>query len=98
MWSADFKLGTTGSDLHEAIVHPESELLSSKARLESIASILALYHGILPPTINQENPDPECDLDYVPNKARKADITVAVNNSFGFGGHNAVLILKKANA
>ena len=73
-------------------------LLGASGAIESIASILALYHGILPPTINQENPDPECDLDYVPNKARKADITVAVNNSFGFGGHNAVLILKKANA
>jgi 3-oxoacyl-[acyl-carrier-protein] synthase II len=72
-------------------------LLGASGAIESIASILALYHGILPPTINLENPDPECDLDYVPHKARKADISIAVNNSFGFGGHNAVLVLKKTN-
>lgn len=70
-------------------------LLGASGAIESIASILAVHHGILPPTINQENHDPECDLDYVPNEARKADISVAVNNSFGFGGHNAVLIVKK---
>ena len=70
-------------------------LLGASGAIESIASILAVHHGILPPTINQENHDPECDLDYVPSEARKADISVAVNNSFGFGGHNAVLIVKK---
>ena len=59
------------------------------------ATALALRDGILPPTINYEHPDPECDLDYVPNTARKVDIHVALSNSMGFGGHNAVVTLKK---
>jgi 3-oxoacyl-(acyl-carrier-protein) synthase len=49
----------------------------------------------VPPTINYERPDPECDLDYVPNQARDAKITLAITNSFGFGGHNAVLVLRR---
>lgn len=57
---------------------------------------LSLHDGILPPTINYETPDPECDLDYVPNTARKSDIRVAISNSMGFGGHNAVVVLAKA--
>lgn len=56
---------------------------------------LSLHNGILPPTINYETPDPECDLDYVPNTARKSDIRVAISNSMGFGGHNAVVVLAK---
>ncbi len=60
--------------------------------------MLALERGLLPPTINLDDPDPECDLDYVPNKARKAEINVAISNSFGFGGHNATLVIKKAGA
>ncbi len=63
---------------------------------EAIFTALALHNGILPPTINYEYPDPECDLDYVPNTARKADIEYALSNSMGFGGHNAVLALKRA--
>lgn len=70
-------------------------LLGASGAIESIACILAIYHGVVPPTINYENADPECDLDYVPNEARKTDVNVAVNNSFGFGGHNAVLIMRK---
>jgi 3-oxoacyl-[acyl-carrier-protein] synthase II len=54
-----------------------------------------MERGIVPPTINYENPDPECDLYYVPNKAEQCEVNVAMNNSFGFGGHNAVLLLKK---
>src|SRR5436309_2739550 len=60
--------------------------------------MLALERGLLPPTINLDDPDPDCDLDYVPNKARKADVEVAISNSFGFGGHNATLVIKKAPA
>ena len=58
-------------------------------------SILALHHQTIPPTINLDNPDPDCDLDYVPHTARKADLTYVLSNSFGFGGTNAALILKK---
>jgi 3-oxoacyl-[acyl-carrier-protein] synthase II len=70
-------------------------LLGAAGGVEIIASTLAIKDGILPPTINLEEPDPECDLDYVPNEAREMDINVAVSNSFGFGGHNATLIIKK---
>ncbi|MFO0705720.1 MAG: beta-ketoacyl-ACP synthase II [Nitrospira sp.] len=73
-------------------------LLGAAGGIEAVFSILALHHGILPPTINLENPDPACDLDYVPNQARKAPITVALSNSFGFGGVNACLIFKRPEA
>lgn len=62
---------------------------------EAIAAVLALKEGIIPPTINLDNPDPECDLDYTPNKSVKADITLALSDSFGFGGHNACLAFRK---
>jgi 3-oxoacyl-[acyl-carrier-protein] synthase II len=71
-------------------------LLGAAGAIEGIYSALALYHGVLPPTINYENPDPVCDLDYVPNQARKVDIDVALSNSFGFGGTNGCLILRRA--
>ncbi|MDQ3929162.1 MAG: beta-ketoacyl-[acyl-carrier-protein] synthase II, partial [Chloroflexota bacterium] len=63
--------------------------------MEAIFCVKALHEGILPPTINQEVPDPDCDLDYIPNEARHADIRYAMSNSMGFGGHNAVLILTR---
>jgi 3-oxoacyl-[acyl-carrier-protein] synthase II len=66
--------------------------------VEAIISVLAIREGIIPPTINLDTPDPDCDLDYVPHTARKADVRVALSNSFGFGGHNATLILKKPEA
>ena len=69
--------------------------LGAAGALEAIFCILALRDGMLPPTINYEIPDPECDLDYVPNQARPADVEVVVNNSFGFGGHNACIVLEK---
>jgi beta-ketoacyl-acyl-carrier-protein synthase II len=70
-------------------------LLGAAGSIEAVITVLALQHGILPPTINLTHPDPECDLDYVPNHARKAAIKTAVSNSFGFGGHNSVLVFKK---
>ncbi|MFT5368151.1 MAG: 3-oxoacyl-[acyl-carrier-protein] synthase II [Candidatus Latescibacterota bacterium] len=70
-------------------------LLGASGAIETIAATLAVYHNIVPPTINYETPDPECDLDYVPNEAREMPVEIAINNSFGFGGHNAVVIMKK---
>lgn len=70
-------------------------LLGAAGSCEAIFSLLALQHGIIPPTINLDNPDPLCDLDYTANTAREKNITVAMSNSFGFGGTNAVLIFKK---
>jgi 3-oxoacyl-[acyl-carrier-protein] synthase II len=70
-------------------------LTGAAGAVEAAATILALRHGLIPPTINQEQPDPECDLDYVPNLARPAELSVAISNSFGFGGVNAVLVLRK---
>ena len=69
--------------------------LGAAGALEGVATALALHHGIIPPTINYENPDPECTLDYVPNVARKADIKIAISSSFGFGGHNSVVVFSK---
>ncbi|MBK9126579.1 MAG: beta-ketoacyl-ACP synthase II [Phycisphaerales bacterium] len=70
-------------------------LLGASGGVEAVATIEAMRHNTLPPTINLENPDPECDLDYVPNTARDAQVRVAMSNSFGFGGHNTCLIFKK---
>lgn len=70
-------------------------LLGAAGGVEAVICSLSIQHGVLPPTINLEHPDPECDLDYVPNEARKADVRIAMSNSFGFGGHNATIILKK---
>jgi 3-oxoacyl-[acyl-carrier-protein] synthase II len=72
-------------------------LLGGAGGLEAGISVLALVDQILPPTVNYENPDPECDLDYVPNQARKASVEYALSNSFGFGGTNASLIFKRWN-
>jgi len=69
-------------------------LLGAAGGVEAIACVLAIREGIIPPTINYETPDPDCDLDYVPNEARKANVRVAMSNSLGFGGHNATIILK----
>ncbi|HOV78544.1 MAG TPA: beta-ketoacyl-ACP synthase II [Bacillota bacterium] len=70
-------------------------LLGAAGGLEAAVCVLAIHRGIVPPTINYEEPDPECSLDFVPNVSRKADINVALSNSFGFGGHNATLVFKK---
>ena len=73
-------------------------LLGAAGGIEAIATALAVHHGILPPTINYETPDPECDLDYVPNQARKQDVEIALSNAFGFGGTNATIVLRKYRA
>ncbi len=70
-------------------------LLGAAGGVEFAATALAIAESVIPPTINYETPDPECDLDYVPNQARDAKITYALTNSFGFGGHNAVLALRR---
>lgn len=70
-------------------------LLGAAGGVESLATVLTVYHGLIPPTINYDEPDPECDLDYVPNNARQAEVRVALTNSFGFGGTNATLVFKR---
>jgi 3-oxoacyl-[acyl-carrier-protein] synthase II len=70
-------------------------LLGGAGGLEAVITVKALETGIVPPTINLEEPDPECDLDYVPNQARRANIKVAMSNAFGFGGTNACLVFRK---
>ena len=69
--------------------------LGASGGVEAIFCTLAVERGMLPPTINYEKPDPECDLDYIPNEAREADIRIAVSNSFGFGGHNASIVIAR---
>jgi len=69
--------------------------LGAAGAVEAMFSILAIDRGVLPPTINYDDPDPECDLDYIPNESREADVRVAVSNSFGFGGHNATIVLRR---
>jgi len=70
-------------------------LLGAAGAIEAIVCALTIVKGIIPPTINYGQPDPECDLDYVPNKAREKEVHVALSNTFGFGGHNATIVLKK---
>jgi len=70
-------------------------LLAGAGAVEAIFTVLTIRDGIIPPTINYDTPDPECDLDCVPNVARKAEVNIALSNSFGFGGANAALVFKK---
>ena len=69
--------------------------LGAAGAVEAIFSILAIERGVLPPTINYDDPDPECDLDYIPNESREADVRTTVSNSFGFGGHNATVVFRR---
>ncbi|MDQ0175704.1 3-oxoacyl-(acyl-carrier-protein) synthase [Bacillus chungangensis] len=73
-------------------------LLGAAGGVEAIISILSIKEGIIPPTIHYETPDPDCDLDYVANKARTRDVRAALSNSLGFGGHNATIVFKKYEA
>jgi len=70
-------------------------LLGAAGAVEAGITSLVVERGLIPPTINYDTPDPDCDLDYVPNRARKADVRYALSNSFGFGGTNAALLFKK---
>jgi 3-oxoacyl-[acyl-carrier-protein] synthase II len=70
-------------------------LLGAAGGIESVITVLSIAKGLLPPTINYETPDPECDLDYIPNTARAAQVQAALTNSFGFGGTNASLIFRR---
>ena len=93
-----FKLAL-GEDAYKAHVSSTKgstgHLLGAAGAVEAVASVLALRDGVVPPTINLDEADPECDLDYTPNKAVKADLTLAVSDSLGFGGHNACLAFRK---
>jgi 3-oxoacyl-[acyl-carrier-protein] synthase II len=70
-------------------------LLGAAGAVELIATILGMENNLVYPTINYENPDPECDLNYVPNESLEKNVNIALSNSFGFGGHNIALLLKK---
>jgi 3-oxoacyl-[acyl-carrier-protein] synthase II len=70
-------------------------LLGAAGAVEAIATLLCMNHGVIHPTINYETPDPDCDLDYVPNEARRAEVRVAISNGFGFGGQNCTVVLKR---
>jgi 3-oxoacyl-[acyl-carrier-protein] synthase II len=70
-------------------------LLGAAGSMEMAACVLAIHHDMAPPTINLENPDPDCDLDYVPHKGRPMKIRAILNNALGFGGHNATLCAKE---
>jgi 3-oxoacyl-[acyl-carrier-protein] synthase II len=70
-------------------------LLGAAGGVEAAVCCLAIHHGVIPPTINYENPDPDCDLDYTPNVAKKRTVNVAISNNLGFGGHNASLVFKR---
>jgi 3-oxoacyl-[acyl-carrier-protein] synthase II len=73
-------------------------LISAAGAVEAIAALACMQRGIVHPTINLRNPDPECDLDYVPNEARRVDQRVVLSASYGFGGHNSALVLRRFSA
>ena len=99
--TAAIKLAMGEEAAHKALISSTKSMtghmLGATGAVELIACVLALYNGVVPPTIGLNEPDPECDLDYVPNVARKADVTIAISNSLGFGGHNSCVALRKWN-
>jgi 3-oxoacyl-[acyl-carrier-protein] synthase II len=93
------KLALGEEDAHKAFISSTKSMtghmLGAAGGIELVASALAVKNGIVPPTINYKEADPECDLNYVPNKAVEVNVTMAASNSLGFGGHNACVVLKK---
>jgi 3-oxoacyl-[acyl-carrier-protein] synthase II len=91
--------GVFGAHAHKVMVSSTKSMtghmLGAAGGVEAVFSLLAMGRGVVPPTINYVEPDPECDLDYVPNQARQADVKIAISNSFGFGGTNATLLFRK---
>ena len=86
-----------GHASHLAISSTKSMLghtFGAAGAIEAAIAVLSIVHGIIPPTINLDHPDPACDLDYVPHRARRSDVRVALSNSMGFGGHNTCLLFK----
>jgi 3-oxoacyl-(acyl-carrier-protein) synthase len=85
-----------GSHAHDVAISSTKSmtghLLGAAGAMEAVVCVKSIVHSVIPPTINYEHPDPECDLDYVPNEAREARVRAAMSNSLGFGGHNATLI------
>ena len=98
--TAAFKLAMGEENARKAHISSTKSMtghmLGAAGAVESIASILALKNGIVPPTINLDTPDPECDLNYTPNKPEKVDLTIAISDSLGFGGHNGCVAFRKA--
>ena len=91
-------LRVLGADTNVAVSSTKSmhgHALGAAGGIEGVATVLAVQNDLMPPTINYDYPDPECTLDYVPNLARSAPVRVALSNSFGFGGHNSVLVFGK---
>ena len=90
---------TLGEDAYRVPISSTKSMIGhsfgAAGAVESIATVQTIRNGMIHPTINYEHPDPDCDLDYVPNESRKADVRVAMKNSFGFGGHNACLVFKR---
>jgi 3-oxoacyl-[acyl-carrier-protein] synthase II len=88
-----------GERAYDAIISSSKSmtghLFGAAGAIEAMVCVKSITDGIIPPTINYETPDPDCDLDYAPNEARRADVSVAMSNSFGLGGHNATVIFKK---
>jgi 3-oxoacyl-[acyl-carrier-protein] synthase II len=93
--------GVFGSHAYELAVSSTKSVLGhlfgAAGAVEAMMCVLALHEGVLPPTVNYRNPDPECDLDYVPNEARQAQVDVALSNAMGLGGHNACVLLGRAS-
>ena len=98
--TAAFKLAMGEENARKAHISSTKSMtghmLGAAGAVESIASIMALKNGIVPPTINLDTPDPECDLNYTPNKPEKVDLTIAISDSLGFGGHNGCVAFRKA--